>query len=61
MLALEKAKRLAFEGFRTLFTCYNVPLEAYLRRSAGDVENLTIQRFHTLCEEAARVTGIPVP
>ncbi|MCH8888628.1 MAG: ATP-binding domain-containing protein [SAR324 cluster bacterium] len=61
VLALEKAKRLAREGFRTLLTCYNVPLEAHLRASADGVEHLTIQRFHTLCEEAARATGNPAP
>ncbi len=60
LLALEKARRLAAEGFRTLLTCYNVPLEAHLRASSRISENLTIQRFHTLCEEAARARGVPV-
>jgi len=58
-LALEKAKRLAAEGFRTLLTCYNVPLEEHLRRSSS-VPGLTIQRFHRLCVEGARAGGVTV-
>jgi hypothetical protein len=59
LLAYEKARRLAGEGFRTLITCFNVPLETHLR-AAGTVPGLTIRRFHGLCVYAARATGIPV-
>ena len=60
LMALEKARRLAAEGFRTLLTCYNIPLEHYLQQHVGAVENLTIRRFHGFCVDAAKATGIPV-
>ncbi len=37
-----------------------MPLEAYLRGDAGDVPGLMIRRFHGLCVDAARATGVPV-
>ncbi|MDX2469318.1 MAG: AAA family ATPase, partial [SAR324 cluster bacterium] len=57
LLAYEKARRLAAEGKRTLLTCYNIPLEAYLK-SQGKVENLTIMRFHQLCFYAAESASL---
>jgi hypothetical protein len=53
LLALEKAKRLAAEGFETLLTCFNRPLAEHLHRSAGNMERLTILNFHRLCEKLA--------
>ena len=35
-LAVEKARRLASEGFRTLLTCYNKALGAHLSEVAGE-------------------------
>ena len=61
LLAMEKARRLADEGFRVLLTCYNRPLAEYLRRSAGPVERLRILNFHQLCWELAEQAGIPLP
>jgi hypothetical protein len=61
LLALEKAKRLAREGFRVLLTCFNRPLADHLRRSAGDVERLTILSFHQLCWHFAKQASIPLP
>ena len=61
VLAMEKARRLADEGFRVLLTCYNRPLAEYLRRSAGPVERLRILNFHQLCWELAEQAGIPLP
>jgi superfamily I DNA/RNA helicase len=58
---MEKARRLAEEGFRVLLTCYNRPLADYLRRSAGPVERLRILNFHQLCWELAEQAGIPLP
>jgi len=49
VLALEKAQRLAAEGFRTLLTCYNRPLADSLRSAVGGCEGLEIMSFHQLC------------
>lgn len=60
MLAMEKARRLAGEGFRVLLTCYNRPLADFLGGVAGETENLTVMNFHTLCYELARKADCPV-
>ncbi|MEW6403219.1 MAG: NERD domain-containing protein [Chloroflexota bacterium] len=57
MLAIEKARRLAAEGFRTLFTCYNRNLAASLKQIIGKSPRLKIQGFHALCQEFAIKTG----
>jgi hypothetical protein len=51
VLALEKARRLADEGFNTLLTCYNAPLAEHLKQIAGTEENLTVLGFHKLCKQ----------
>jgi Nuclease-related domain len=58
MMAIEKAKRLANEGFRTLLTCYNRPLSEYLQDIAGKRENLFVCTFHQLCSRMAREADI---
>jgi hypothetical protein len=60
MLALEKAQRLAEEGFRTLLTCYNRPLSDYLAQRVSGVENLTVMNFHQLCYDFASRADCPV-
>ncbi|WP_323796858.1 NERD domain-containing protein [Nisaea sp.] len=50
VLATEKARRLAGEGFKTLLTCYNVPLSEHLRRVCEGDENLEVIGFHKLCK-----------
>lgn len=60
MLALEKARRLAEEGFITLLTCYNRPLADYLAGRAGGVENLTVMNFHQLCYDFASRAECPL-
>lgn len=49
VLALEKARRLAGEGFRTLLTCYNRQLADHLARLCADTGNLDVMSFHQLC------------
>ncbi len=49
VLAVEKARRLAQEGFKTLLTCYNVPLSEHLEQVCESSENLHICGFHKLC------------
>ena len=61
MMAVEKAKRLADEGFRTLLTCYNSPLADHLTEVTGKRENLTVCTFHALCLKIARDAGILLP
>lgn len=50
VLAVEKAKRLADEGFKTLLTCFNVPLASHLENICKDQENLDVISFHKLCK-----------
>lgn len=61
MLALEKAKRLAEAGYRTLFTCTNRLLAENLRAQVPAMENLTIINFHQLCHQWAAKAGISLP
>lgn len=49
VLALEKARRLASEGFRTLLTCYNRQLSDYLSSLCTGTPNLDVMSFHQLC------------
>lgn len=61
VLALEKARRLAAEGFKTLLTCYNRQLADYLSTICGATPNLDVMSFHQLChrqvERANRASG----
>jgi hypothetical protein len=41
-LAVEKARRLASEGFRTLMVCFTDPLADFLRSLIGNVSNLDV-------------------
>ena len=49
VLAVEKAKRLAGEGFRTLLTCYNRQLADHLGQVCRNVQNLEVMSFHQIC------------
>lgn len=49
VLALEKARRLASEGFRTLLTCYNRQLADHLAGLCTSVSKLEVMSFHQLC------------
>lgn len=61
VLALEKARRLASDGFRTLLTCYNRQLADYLSHLCAGTSNLDVMSFHQLChrqvERANRAAG----
>jgi hypothetical protein len=57
LIAIEKARRLAAEGFRTLLTCYNRNLAEALKRMIGNPPRLKVQSFHALCQEFAVKTG----
>ena len=60
MLAAEKAKRLAAEGYRTLLVCFNQRLATSFQRDLADAkgaEYLEITTFHRLCELLGARTG----
>lgn len=61
VLALEKARRLAAEGFNTLLTCYNRQLADHLASICAGVEGLEVMSFHQLChrqiEKAKKVSS----
>jgi hypothetical protein len=57
ILAIEKARRLAAEGFQTLLTCYNRNLADHLRRSIPSSPRLKVEGFHALCQEFASRSG----
>ncbi|MBI3959018.1 MAG: ATP-binding domain-containing protein [Chloroflexi bacterium] len=48
MLAVEKARRLAEQGFDVLLTCFNVALAQHL--AIAMPRNVTVLHFHGLCE-----------
>ncbi len=54
MLAAEKARRLGARGFKVLLTCYNRLLEARLKKQLRAQSNVTVLRFHAVCEEFAK-------
>lgn len=49
VLAVEKAQRLAAEGFTTLLTCYNRQLADHLSNVCAGTANLDVMGFHQLC------------
>lgn len=51
VLAVEKARRLAAEGFRTLLVCYNRPLADHLAGLCKGVTGLEVASFHSLCSQ----------
>ena len=61
MLAIAVAKRLAAGGKRTLLTCFNKRLGAYLRDSATDAPKLDVFHFHGLCVRMAEEAGLSIP
>lgn len=59
-LAIEKARRLAREGKRTLLTCFNRPLAMHIAGEVAGLANLTVRSFHQLCREMAATAGLDV-
>jgi hypothetical protein len=57
MLAVGKAKRLAQEGFRTLLTCYSVPLAEHLAQVTRGFPNLDVCAFRQLGALVAKTAG----
>ena len=65
MIAAEKARRLAREGFRTLLVCFNSPLAGMLAeevaKTAGETGLLEVKTFHQLCEDLGHEAGVLGP
>lgn len=61
MLAAEKAKRLGARGFKVLLTCYNRLLEARLKNQMRAHPNVTVMRYHAVCEAFAKRANILPP
>ena len=61
LLAVEKAKRLAKEGYKTLLTCYNRRLADHLAEVCSGIARLEVLSFHQLCyrfiTEATGISG----
>lgn len=61
ILACEKARSLALEGFVTLLVCFNQPLaRAMTEQLEAEIEltgRLVVTTFHQLCEDLAREAG----
>lgn len=55
LVAMAAAERLADNGLRTLFLCFNAPLSAHLARHARGV---TVRTFHAQCLELAERAGL---
>lgn len=57
IIAQEKAKKLAIEGFRTLLVCYNRPLAEYLKNLCAGIDRLDVMSFHQLCHGCIEVAN----
>jgi hypothetical protein len=61
MLAAERARRLAREGYRTLLVCFNQRLATSLIHELQDVQapaGLDVTTFHRLCERLGAEAGV---
>src|SRR5713101_5302373 len=60
LMAVEKAKRLAQQGFNILLTCFNYNLSVFLQANLADYPTIHVQHFHGLCRDLARKAGLLV-
>ncbi len=60
MLAVEKAKRLAREGFRTLLICFHRPLGKHLIQATQGIDNLDACSFDQFCQAMAQKVNVPL-
>lgn len=61
ILAIEKARRCAAEGMRTLLTCFNRPLADYISELVGGVAGIDVMTFQAACRRTAEAAGLEVP
>jgi hypothetical protein len=60
LLAVEKARQLARDGYKTILLCYNAPLKKHLSGVLSDTA-VDVETFHTLIAREARKAGLKVP
>lgn len=60
ILAVERAKKLALEGFNTLLVCYNELLGHKLREELEETDGITTSTFHALCLREAGKAGLTI-
>ncbi len=65
MLAMEKARRLANEGFDVLLTCYNKRLAGWMRSSLdrdpeAASDRIRVSHYHELADQLCRDAGSPL-
>src|SRR5207247_4519754 len=58
MLAIQLARKLAARGGRTLLTCVNERLAAYLQASVGAVRGIDVDDIRGLCARMAAEAGL---
>src|SRR5690606_26546270 len=58
LLAAEQARRLAEQGMRTLFLCFNRPLADALSAGLEGSEYLRVHTFHDFCHRMAQEAGL---
>jgi hypothetical protein len=61
ILAVERARQLARDGFSVLLVCFNRPLGQYLARQFDGVSPIRATSFHALCWELAIRAGERIP
>jgi hypothetical protein len=60
LLAVEQARRLAWQGHRVLLTCFNRALSGFLRRELEGQDGIEVLNFHSLCWQWAYAAGLSV-
>ncbi|MGI8657383.1 MAG: AAA family ATPase [Candidatus Limnocylindria bacterium] len=58
LIAAEKARRLAAQGFDVLLTCFNRPLAEHLEATIGRLDRVTVSTFHRLAERLGTDAGL---
>ncbi len=61
ILAIERARRLGADGFKTLFVCYNELVGDYIASQLSDESSITALTFHKLCFSEAGKAKIKIP
>jgi superfamily I DNA/RNA helicase len=61
MIAVEKATRLAKQGFLVLLVCYNRFLAQDLRQRLRGLDRLSIATFHEVCLRLSEQAGLIIP
>ncbi len=61
LLAAEKARRLAAQGFDVLLTCFNRPLAEHLAATIGRLDRIEVSTFHRLAERLGQEAGLIGP